>query len=147
MTAKQYLSQVQYLMSKVRRADERIEYLRTEAEGLKGIRYDKLKVQSSPNPDPIADYIAKLEEAEEKERQLKLSYINTYDTIRKQIYQIEPQLYQQILAHRYLDGWKLERIADHLHYEYGWIRTCHGRALQEFARMHMNEHTKKDIEI
>lgn len=147
MTAKQYLSQVQYLMSKVRRADERIEYLRTEAEGLKGIRYDKLRVQSSPNPDPIADYMAKLEEAEEKERQLKLAYINTYDTIRSQIDQIEPQLFQQILAYRYLDGWKLERIADHLHYSYDWIRTSHGRALQEFERMHMQENTKKHTEV
>lgn len=147
MTAKQYLSQVQYLMSKVRRADERIEYLRTEAEGLKGIRYDKLRVQSSPNPDPIADYMAKLEEAEEKERQLKLAYINTYDTIRSQIDQIEPQLFQQILAYRYLDGWKLERIADHLHYSYDWIRTSHGRALQEFERMHMQESTKKHTEV
>lgn len=147
MTAKQYLSQVQYLMSKVRRADERIEYLRTEAEGLKGIRYDKLRVQSSPNPDPIADYMAKLEETEEKERQLKLAYINTYDTIRSQIDQIEPQLFQQILAYRYLDGWKLERIADHLHYSYDWIRTSHGRALQEFERMHMQESTKKHTEV
>lgn len=130
-------------MGKVRRVDERIEYLRAEAEGLKGIRYDKLRVQSSPNPDPIADYIAKLEDAENKERQLKLAYINTYDTIRSQIDQIEPQLYQQILAYRYLDGWSLERIAEILHYSYDWIRTNHGRALQAFERQFMQDSTNK----
>lgn len=139
MTAKEYLSQARLLATKITRAEEQILAMRTEIEGVKAIRYDKVRVQTSPNPDTLADYLAKIEEAEGRARALKLEYIETYEKIRRQIDTITPPLYQQVLAYRYLDGWSLSRIARKLNYTDVWIRKVHGWALLEFARQHMSK--------
>lgn len=142
MTAKQYLSQALFLRSMIRRTEEQLEEIRSRASSAGAIRYDKLNVQTSPKNDVFANYVASLERAEETSLRLISEYYSTYATIQTQINAIKPELFQQVLAMRYLDGMKLERIADRLSYSDVYIRKVHGQALFAFDKMFLKEATK-----
>lgn len=135
LTAKQYLSQVAFLRGAIRRVEAQIDEIRERAMSAGGIRYDKINVQTSPSNDALARYVASLERAEEKARELVANYHETYLTIQEQIGAVRPELYRQILMMRYLDGLNLERIADRLGYSDVYVRKLHGRALQTFDRL------------
>lgn len=144
MKPKEYLMGVLKLKSRYEHALEELEYIRSMAAGVESIRYDKERVQASPERDKMAEYMVKLDEAESKAQRRSEAYFNKYMTIRAQIEIISPQIYADLLFYRYIKGMKLEQIADELGYTPGWIRTIHGRALLEFGRMFpdaLKEHT------
>lgn len=135
MTAKRYLSQALFLRSMIRRVEEQIEEIRTRAASVGGIRYDKINVQSTPQ-NTMEQFIIQLEKAEKKQLEVLSEYYSTYANIQSQIATISPEVYRQILTLRYLDGMKLERIADLLGYSDVYVRKLHGRALQTFDRQY-----------
>lgn len=142
MTAKEYLSQAIYLRSKIRRADELIAEIHLKAENAGGIRYDKPSIMSSPTNDKLINYMADLEQAEAKSRNLRAEYYHTYSVIRDQIDQIQPQLYSELLALRYLDGLDLSKISTILRYSYDRIKHLHGLALNTFDRQFLKDSTQ-----
>ena len=135
MTAKRYLSQAIFLRSMIRRVEEQIEEIRTRATSVGGIRYDKISVQTSPH-NAMESFVIQLEKAEKKQLEVLSEYYSTYANIQAQIAAISPEVYRQILTLRYLDGMKLERIADLLGYSDVYVRKLHGRALQTFDRLY-----------
>lgn len=135
MTAKRYLSQALFLRLMIRRCEEQLGEIRSRAESVGGINYDKISVQSSPH-NVMENFVIQLERAENKQLELLSEYYSTYANIQAQINAIEPEIYRQILAFRYLDGMKLERIADILSYSDVYVRKLHGRALQAFDRLY-----------
>ena len=135
MTAKRYLSQALFLRSMIRRCEEQIEEIRTRATSVGGIRYDKISVQTSPR-NAMESFVIQLEKAEKKQLEVLSEYYSTYANIQAQIAAISPEVYRQILTLRYLDGMKLERIADLLGYSDVYVRKLHGRALQAFDRQY-----------
>lgn len=135
MTAKRYLSQALFLRSMIRRCEEQIEEIRTRATSVGGIRYDKISVQTSPR-NAMESFVIQLEKAEKKQLEVLGEYYSTYANIQAQIAAISPEIYRQILTLRYLDGMKLERIADLLGYSDVYVRKLHGRSLQAFDRQY-----------
>lgn len=135
MTAKRYLSQAIFLRSMIRRCEEQIEEIRTRATSVGGIRYDKISVQTSPR-NAMESFVIQLEKAEKKQLEVLGEYYSTYANIQAQIAAISPEIYRQILTLRYLDGMKLERIADLLGYSDVYVRKLHGRSLQAFDRQY-----------
>ena len=135
MTAKRYLSQALFLRSMIRRCEEQIEEIRTRATSVGGIRYDKISVQSTPQ-NAMEQFVIQLEKAEKKQLEVLGEYYSTYANIQAQIAAISPEIYRQILTLRYLDGMKLERIADLLGYSDVYVRKLHGRSLQAFDRQY-----------
>lgn len=135
MTAKRYLSQALFLRSMIRRCEEQIEEIRTRATSVGGIRYDKISVQTSPR-NAMESFVIQLEKAEKKQLEVLSEYYSTYANIQAQIAAISPEVYRQILTLRYLDGMKLERIADLMGYSDVYVRKLHGRALQAFDRQY-----------
>ena len=135
MTAKRYLSQALFLRSMIRRCEEQIEEIRTRATSVGGIRYDKISVQTSPR-NAMESFVIQLEKAEKKQLEVLGEYYSTYANIQAQIAAISPEIYRQILTLRYLDGMKLERIADLMGYSDVYVRKLHGRALQAFDRQY-----------
>lgn len=99
------------------------------------MRYDKISVQSSPDNDPLLKYIERLADAERKMVQLQAEYYEAYTTIQKQIGELEPELYRQILTLRYLDGMSFPKIADRLGYSFEYVRNTHGHALKKFEKV------------
>ena len=144
MKPKEYLMGALRLKSRYEHALEDLEYIRSMAAGVEPIRYDKERVQTSPERDKMAEYMVKLDKAESKAQRLSEAYFNKYMTIRAQIEIISPQIYADLLYLRYIKGMRLWQIGDELGYTYEWIRTIHGRALLEFGRMFpdaLKEHT------
>ena len=134
LTAKQYLSQALFLRSAIRRTELQIEEIRSRMQSAGAIRYDKLNVQTSPHNDTMVNFMIQMEKAEKKSLDLMGDYYSTYASIQTQINAVQPDIYRQILSMRYLDGCKLERIADRLSYSDVYVRKLHGRALQAFSR-------------
>lgn len=134
MTAKQYLSQIRRLRHLIKREQDQIADIRSMAESVGAIRYDKDPIQSSPANDAMPNYIIQLTEAETRAKQRIEEYLELVMTIRTQLDQITPGLYSDILYMRYIEGKNLYRIAEELNYDYNYIRKIHGRALQAFDR-------------
>lgn len=122
----------------IRRCEEQIEEIRTRATSVGVIRYDKISVQTSPR-NAMESFVIQLEKAEKKQLEVLSEYYSTYANIQSQIATISPEIYRQILTLRYLDGMKLERIADRLNYSDVYVRKLHGRALQAFAKQYLQE--------
>lgn len=136
MTAKEYLQQLPYFRQMIRRTENQIAEIRALAESTGAIRYDKVRVQTSP-VDTLAEYAARLEEVEQDALRIKARYYVIYNTIQQQIDAVLPDKYRVILAMRYLDGLPLRKIANELSYTYEYTINLHGKALQQFAKMYL----------
>ena len=68
MTAQEYLEGIERAERKIEAITRRLEELRTRAEGVGAIRYDKDRVQTSPQ-DSMPDKVIKLCEIEDKYRE------------------------------------------------------------------------------
>lgn len=133
MTAKQYLGQLRTLERRITWLKEDIAMIRAEAEGAKSVNYSRLRVQTSPDPDPLATYIGRLEKQETNLLKLCDQRLALAIKINEQLAQMTPSLYADILYLRYVKGASLAEVADILNYSYSRIRHLHGVALQHFA--------------
>lgn len=46
---------------------------------------------------------------------------------------VEDERLRLLLRYRYIDGWRLEKIAVEMDYDYRWIRRLHGKALEKLT--------------
>lgn len=135
MTVKQYLGRAAYFKQQIKRTEERIAALQETMRSARAIRYDKDRVQASAG-DPMLDYIEQLEDLRVQEAELQIKYTNAYNRIRAEIDELESPLQQTILTMRYLDGMSFRQIANRMNYSQRYMEKMHGRALQQFARLH-----------
>lgn len=129
MNAKQYLKQIKILNGRIARNKERIKSLRESADGLRGIAYDGIKVQTSPT-DSISEKIGELVELERKtvEQIIKLEKLKTdiTDTINSLDYEAGARM----LYLRYVEDFDFYDIAEELGYSLRQTHRVHGKALQ-----------------
>lgn len=145
MTAKQYLGRVHQLRRQCESLERRILLLRAKAEGLRGITYDKDRVQVSPS-NTIEEAVTELVNLEMRYHGLIVEYSDVISTCIRQIQSLPDPRYVEVLMMRYideeprsLDGRKsFDDIADKMGYTYGSIRHLHSDALQEFAKRYLN---------
>lgn len=136
MTAKEYLSQAIYYHQMIIRTQEKIKEIKEKAASPGAIQYDRIRVQTTPAADPLSDYMAAVDKAERKLARILDRYAVMYGRIERQILEVQPDVYRQVLAMRYLDGYNLIKISKKLNYSYEYIKHIHGRALQTFDRMY-----------
>ena len=138
MTAKEYLSRVIKLKKKAESLARKEEDLRTKAEGLKAIVYDKDKVQVSAAdrmPEVIADMVTVQEEMGETIAEC-YRYIQTCEdriSLLKSSKQIE------ILRWRYIEDnngrqYYFSEIAEIMDVDVRTVFRLHKRALASFAK-------------
>lgn len=121
---------------------DEIATLRSQAESVRGMNYDKIRVQSSPDMDPLATYLGRLTEAEEELSTELDQYLAIYMKVFRQISGIGMGMYADVLYLRYFDGLSLSEIADQLNYSYDYTRHIHGVALQEFEHKYLHDSTQ-----
>ena len=46
---------------------------------------------------------------------------------------VEDERLRLLLRYRYIDGWRLEKIAVEMDYDYRWLRRLHGKALDKLT--------------
>ena len=85
------------------------------AQAPSAIRYDKDKVQASPDPDPLAGLMARCDEMEREIIALKKQEVEQCDEIRKKC-QYLPELESTVICMYYIGMIRVEKIAEDLHY-------------------------------
>lgn len=138
MTAKQYLMEVHKLRRRIASLELQQEELRTKAEGLKAIVYDRDKVQTSVANrfDSIMTELVTVQE--EYARTIAECYA-AIAMREKKISALSQQGYIDVLRLRYIEQDKgrqltLAQIAKRMGYSFDRARHLHGEALREYGR-------------
>lgn len=136
MTAKEYLLEIRKQRRVLHSLEQRAEELRTQAEGVKAITYDRDKVQTSPENMMEKIMPALVEVEEEYARQIFFYHTEMQKRI-KQIAALRAD-YAEILRLRYVEGngrpLKLEEIALRMGMSWPRVKHLHGEALEAFRR-------------
>ena len=130
--AKKYLLEIKTLKRTADVLEEQIEMLRIQASQVRGISYDKLRVDGTPNRG-MDDIVIELRECEKKYQESIAKYHTAVQVRTEQIMQLEKPEHVQVLLLRYVQDKRLDVIADEMGYSFDWIRHMHGAALEEFA--------------
>ena len=132
MTAKEYLKEVYKRRQLMESTKQHLEELRTQAEGVGAIRYDKDRVQVSPS-DRMSEMMTALIEQEEVYAQQILAYHKAVYTRTRMIEQMPDSRYAVLLTLRYIDCLRFEEIACRMSYSWQHVLRLHGEALEAFA--------------
>lgn len=148
MTAKQYLSQIRHLDTRINQRIREKELLQQEALSTGAIRYDKDRVQTSPDGTPRQ--LKLIEKAADMEAEINAmvdQMIDVRHIIIEQIQNLPDHRYVQILFKRYVEYKTFEQIAVDMSYTYKWVCDLHGAALDAFAAAYLKEQeqTGKDL--
>lgn len=135
--AKRYLMQVRWIDDDIKRTEEDIQELETMAQGVKGIAYDRDKVQTSLS-DCMSNAVVKILEKKAQLVEEDIRLIELRSLIRSQISNMPDPIHRQILFRYYLSCNSFEKIASDMNYSYQYIINAHGRALQAFQRRYLS---------
>lgn len=132
VTAKEYLKSIKYLDSAINSKLAELDKLRHDAENIRGISYDKDKVQGSAvDSMKIVDKIIELDNVinAEIDRLVDLK-ADAHTKIEK----VCNEKFISLLTDVYINGFTLERVAERMNKSYETIRGWHGEALQVFRK-------------
>ena len=142
MKVKDYLKQVEMLDVKIDQRNKQIDDLRQMAVAGKGIDYSKDKIQTSVSGDAISEIVIKYVELENELNKQIDEFVDLKNKIIGEIQSLEDVDYVKLLYKRYIEYKSLKVIAVEMKYTYAYARTLHGRALQEFAKVHTQSYIK-----
>lgn len=140
MTAKEYLKQLHTLDVKIGRLKLELDDIYNRAGGLKGIDYSADRNTGTPEADRMPAFLVQAERMRRRIEKLTGKYMALRGRIVQQILALDDPRYVQLLSYRYIDGYKLEQIADLMHksdgevYSYDHINRLHGWALESFSK-------------
>ena len=139
MTAKEYLRDIHSYKRIVESLSDQVEAISTEIEGVKAMRYDRDRVQTSPTnrlEELMAELLPEL-------TRLEAEYIKELVRYRTELLKrisliatLPNQLHVTVLTLRYVDGKRWEEIALETDYSFRHITRIHGDALQSFTALH-----------
>ena len=135
MTAKEYLSQIAILKTKIQQKQQELQEL-FEFDGLSATRYDAQKSTKQARDAAFVRTIEKRDILANKINKMISKYIFLKNKIIAQIHEVDNVSYIQILYKKYVEFKRLEDIADEMSYSHDRIRHLHGEALQAFTRKH-----------
>lgn len=136
MTAKQYLRQIR---AQSRRIDSLIaekDRLKQIAEGVSGVSYDSIKVQSArvTPGNRQTDAVCKLIDLEERITAEIDRYVCMRESAEKRILRIQSKIEQDLLRNYYFTGMTWEQVAELMKYDLRYIFKLHGKALVSFEK-------------
>jgi len=131
--AKRYLLQLHVLDHRITSLQEELERRRSRMTSI-SIRYGKINIQSSPSADPMADYVAGVDELLRKLADMQLEYTQKRLLIERQIMELgeKNRTYSEILMLRYIVNRTWIQIADQLGLTSETVIKYHGKALRLF---------------
>ena len=137
MTAKQYLRQIR---AQNRRIDSLIaekDRLTAIAEGVSGMSYDDVKVQSArvTPGNRQTDAVCKLIDIEERITYEIDRYVDMREDAERYISQLKSPVERDLLRNYYLTGLTWEQVAELMNYDLRYLFKLHGRALISFAKV------------
>ena len=136
MDARKYLQQLQALKEDIKRTEDKIKELDAKLASPGALRYDKVRVQSSPVNQMEEGVIGKAQVLERLEK-LKDRYISQYVTIMQQIDGMENQTFRRALKYVYVDGMTIRKAAKKLKYSEDWTYHILARAREAFGKKYL----------
>lgn len=138
MTAKEYLLEIQKYHFMVLNKENQLRRIRESVSQLlsiQGIRYDRDRVQTSPQ-DPMSGNVAELIDAERELEKCIMEYNAVINRRVDQINSMDKTEHVIILSKRYLSDktTNFQTIADDMGYSYDRACHIHGEALREFEK-------------
>ena len=137
MTAKEYLRQLYIMRRQLRSIRMKLEELQLEAVGIGAIRYDKERVQTSPE-DYLPGSVSDLLDVEKKYQRMIVRYHTAVQQRIRMIEKLDNPTYIRILTLRYCDGLSFDKIAVEMNYTYRHVLRLHGNALSAFGRRYQD---------
>ena len=139
------MSNAKEYLQKMRMYDARIESKLLEVQQLKAMITKitpTLKadvVSSSGSQDKLGDAVAKIVDLEnEINRDIDI-YVDLKREVKAKLERLENPNHYKVLEKRYVQYYTFERIATEMHYSYRNITKLHGRALQAFSKILMEQ--------
>ena len=126
-----YLEEVRDLAVKHRSTVEYIRSLEEDAEGVRGIDYARVNVQTSPTPDAIPNSVALLAEMKAEAEASAAEYFARKREARRLLDEMDGT-YGRLLLLRYVTVLPWVRVADVLNYREDYCRAMRNDALCEF---------------
>lgn len=139
MNAKQYLSQITILDSKIDQRIRQAEEIKQKAFLISAVDTTKDRVQSSQSGSTLK-YVEKYVDMMAKIDKLIDEYVDLKDKIIGEIHQLNDQRYIEVLYFRYVDGLHFSEIANTMGYAESHVWRLHCSALREFDKMIGNEY-------
>lgn len=134
MTAKEYLSQVGKMDSRLRLIGQKVERLRSVLE----YRSPSLEgAGGGGNADRLPDTVALIVEYEQQAEKLREEYIGKFREIDRAIAAVPDAVLREVLERRYLFYQRWEQIAEEMNYSERHVLRLHGAALQQ-VKMSLN---------
>lgn len=133
-SAKEYLRSISRMKGMIKVKRQQLAELHDQAEGLRGIDYSGVKVQTSPK-DTMAETMAKLADLETEYVNDVELYHKRLDKAIKLINKLPRDVDMLILTEHYIYGKGFVQIAYEHDYSYDYVINSHGRALLEFGKM------------
>lgn len=140
MTAKKYLSQIQWYRDVLEEIEQNVEELDTKAQGLKAQTYDQDRVQVSTR-NLFEEAVIALDAEKALWANVQVEYQKALRLRIEQIKDMDKPLYAELLKHVYIDGLSLRMATAKIQlahpdrvYGEGYIRQVHGWALDAFDK-------------
>ena len=146
MTAKEYLRQIKRLEIQIEQRRIERDALFASAMGISSPKLTPDKVQTSVAGDQMGDKLAEAADIKEEVDALISKLIEDRHRIIGEIHSLKDARYIQVLYLHYVEGKKLEDVAEIMRktngkpYSYDHIASLHGLALQEFDRVVLKSH-------
>ena len=132
LNSKEYLLQIKYLTNDIKEQEDFIQRLKDSLD-IAGIRYDKERVQSSPELDKFAYIFAQIDNEEKVLETLKTKLIETKVEIINRIHELEDEKHRRLLNIAYVDMKSLKKAAKIMCFSYDYVKELHLNALNEFS--------------
>lgn len=133
MTAKEYLSQIKMCRDAIERKRKQCERMRKHMTYLRGISYDRDKIQTSPK-DSLSETVVAIVQLEQDVEAAIFRYEFLVDRCINMIEGMSKRDHMRVLYARYVDEKDFETIACEMHLSYYRVCHIHGEALQEFSK-------------
>lgn len=109
---------------------ERLATLRTKAEGVRGMEYDRQTVHGGTEHSALEDAACAIADCEAKIEAEVKQWRAALDRVTGIIHDVGDQRYQMLLLYRYRDLWTWEKIAVEMGYSWPHIHRMHAVALK-----------------
>lgn len=133
MTAKAYLRSIKYLDAAINAKQRELDRLRHDAENVRGVTYDKDKVQSSAQSDCIKIIDRIIDLSNEINSEID-KLIDLKAEAREKISRVYNKKFISLLTDIYINGITLEQEAEKMGKSCETIKNWHGQALQIFRK-------------
>lgn|GEM_PF-3396644 len=139
--AEKYLKEIQSLAVKHRATIEYIRSLEEDAQGVGGIDYSRVLVQTSPTPDAIPNSVALLIEMKREAEADAAEYFERKRDARRRLDEMDGT-YGRLLMLYYVTVLPWARVAEVLNYSEDWCKHMRPDALCEFY-----DHLPNDMKL